>query len=147
MTRGGEVMEIQGYDMPDDLYYEENHFWVKEEGDLVVMGMDDFAQKMAGEIVYVQLPDEGKALKVGKKFAKIESGKWLGKVFAPVNGELAAVNEALETNPGLINEDCYGKGWMYKIKADDKGELANLIRGPEAVEKWVLADIEKYSKE
>jgi glycine cleavage system H protein len=140
-------MEIQGYDMPDDLYYEENHFWVKEEGDLVVMGMDDFAQKMAGEIVYVQLPDEGKALKVGKKFAKIESGKWLGKVFAPVNGELAAVNEALETNPGLINEDCYGKGWMYKIKADDKGELANLIRGPEAVEKWVLADIEKYSKE
>jgi len=140
-------MEIQGYDMPDDLYYEENHFWVKEDGDLVVMGMDDFAQKMAGEIVYVQLPDEGKALKVGKKFAKIESGKWLGKVFAPVNGELAAVNEALETNPGLINEDCYGKGWMYKIKADDKGELANLIRGPEAVEKWVLADIEKYSKE
>lgn len=140
-------MEIQGYDMPDDLYYEENHFWVKEEGDLVVMGMDDFAQKMAGEIVYVQLPDEGKALKVGKKFAKIESGKWLGKVFAPVNGELAAVNEALETNPGLINEDCYGKGWMYKIKADDKGELDNLIRGPEAVEKWVLADIERYAKE
>ena len=139
-------MDIQGYDMPDDLYYEENHFWVKEDGDLLVMGMDDFAQKMAGEIVYVQLPDEGKALKVGKKFAKIESGKWLGKVFAPVNGELAAVNEELEMNPGLINEDCYGKGGMFKIKPDDKGELDNLIRGPEAVEKWVLADIEKYAE-
>jgi glycine cleavage system H protein len=112
-------MEIQGYNLPDDLHYEKNHFWVKEEGDLLVMGMTDFAQKMAGEVVYVQLPDEGKKLKLGKKFAKIESGKWLGKVFAPVNGELAAVNEALEENPGLINEDCYGKGWLYKIKPAD----------------------------
>jgi glycine cleavage system H protein len=140
-------MEIQGYNMPDDLYYEENHFWVREEGDMVVMGMDDFAQKMAGEIVYVQLPDEGKGLTLGKRFAKIESGKWLGKVHAPVSGELAAVNEELETNPGLINEDCYGKGWLYKIKPSDKGELNKLIRGAEAVEKWVLADIERYSKE
>ena len=140
-------MEIQGYQMPDDLHYEENHFWVKAEGDLLVMGMDDFAQKMAGEIVYVQLPEEGKALKIGKKFAKIESGKWLGKVYAPVNGELAAVNEEIETNPGLINEDCYGKGWLYKIKPQDMGELENLIHGPAAVEKWVLADIEKYAAE
>jgi glycine cleavage system H protein len=139
-------MDIQGYDMPDELHYEENHFWVKEEGDLFVMGMDDFAQKMAGEIVYVQLPEEGKSLSTGKKFAKIESGKWLGKVFAPVNGELTAVNEELETNPGLINADCYGKGWLYKIKPADKSEINNLIHGPDAVEKWVLADIEKYKK-
>jgi glycine cleavage system H protein len=139
-------MDVQGYNMPDELYYEENHFWVKEDGDLLVMGMDDFAQKMAGEIVYVQLPEEGKALSVGKKFAKIESGKWLGKVFAPVNGELSAVNEELETNPGLINADCYGKGWLYKIKPSDKNELQNLIHGPDAVEKWVLGDIEKYKK-
>ena len=140
-------MEIQGYNMPEELHYEENHFWVKEEGDLLVMGMDDFAQKMAGEIVYVQLPDEGKILKMGKKFAKMESGKWLGKVYAPVNGELEAVNEELETNPGLINDDCYGEGWMYKIKSSDKGELDNLIRGTEAVEKWLMEDIEKYAKE
>lgn len=140
-------MESQGYNMPEELYYEENHFWVKEEGDSLVMGMDDFAQKMAGEIVYVQLPDEGKILKIGKKFAKLESGKWLGKVYAPVNGELEAVNEELETNPGLINDDCYGEGWMYKIKPSDKGELDNLIRGTEAIEKWLLEDIEKYAEE
>ena len=139
-------MEIQGYNMPDELYYEENHFWVKEEGDVFVMGMTDFAQKMAGEIVYVQLPDEGKSLSAGKKFAKIESGKWLGKVFAPVSGELAAVNEDLETDPGLINEDCYGKGWLYKIKPNDRNEITNLIHGPDAVEKWMLAEIEKYKK-
>ncbi len=140
-------MQIQEYNMPDELYYEENHFWAKLDGDVVVMGMDDFAQKMAGEIVYVQLPDEGKKLKAGKKFAKLESGKWLGKVFAPVSGELAAVNEELETNPGLINEDCYGKGWMFKITPDDVSEMQKLIYGPEAVEKWLLAEIEKYAEE
>jgi glycine cleavage system H protein len=140
-------MEIQGYNMPEDLYYEENHFWVKVDGDVLVMGMDDFAQAMAGELVYVQLPDEGKTLKVGKKFAKLESGKWLGKVYAPVNGTLVAVNEELEINPGLINDDCYGKGWMYKIQPNDMGELENLIKGQEAIEKWLLADIEKYAQE
>jgi len=140
-------MEIQGYNMPDELYYEENHFWVRDDGDVLAMGMDDFAQKMAKDIVYVQLPDEGKRLKAGKKFAKLESGKWLGKVFAPVNGELVAVNEELETDPGLINEDCYGKGWMYKIRPDDKDELNNLIHGAEAVEKWIPAEIEKYKEE
>ena len=140
-------MQIENYNMPDDLYYEENHFWIRDDGDFLVMGMDDFAQVMAGEIVYVQLPDEGKILKAGKKFAKIESGKWLGKAFAPVNGELVGVNEELEENPGLINDDSYGKGWMYKIRPDDKGELDNLIKGQEAVEKWLLADIEKYAQE
>ena len=140
-------MEIQGYNLPDDLHYEENHFWVKEEGDVMVMGMDDFARQMAGEIVYVQLPNEGKKLTQGKKFAKMESGKWLGKVYSPMSGELVEVNEELETSPELINEDCYGKGWIFKIKPDDKNELDNLIHGPEAVEKWILADIEKYSEE
>ena len=76
-------MKIEQYNMPEDLYYEENHFWVKEEGDLLVMGMDDFAQTMAGEVVYVQLPDDGKKLKLGKKFAKIESGNGWGKSMHP----------------------------------------------------------------
>jgi len=140
-------MKIEQYELPDELYYEEHHFWVKDEGDLLVMGMDDFAQVMAGEIVYVQLPDEGKKLKAGKKFAKLESGKWLGKVYAPVNGELVGVNEELETNPGLINDDCYGKGWIYKIKADDKSELDNLLHSSDEVEKWLLEEIEKYAEE
>lgn len=140
-------MEIQGYNLPDDLYYEKNHYWVRVEGELLVMGMDDFAQKMAGDVVYVQLPSGGKRLVAGKKFAKVESGKWLGKVYAPVNGELAQANEKLEEDATLINEDCYGEGWMFKIKPDDMGELDNLIHGAEAVEKWLLEDIEKYKEE
>jgi glycine cleavage system H protein len=74
----------------------------------------------------------------------VESGKWLGKVYAPVNGELVESNEELETNTNVINEDCYGAGWIYKIKPDDMGELDSLIHGTEAIEKWILADIEKY---
>ena len=140
-------MEIEGYLMPDDLYYEENHYWVKVGGDVLVMGMDDFAQQMAGEIIYVQLPFEGKKLKKGKKFAQVESGKWLGKVYAPVNGELVEANEALEANATRINEDCYGEGWMFKVKPDDMTEVEGLLHGPEAVGKWLKADIEKYASE
>lgn len=140
-------MEIEGYYLPDDLYYEKNHFWVKKEGDILTMGMTDFAHQLAGDIVYIQLPFEGKRLKLGKKFAKIESGKWLGKVYAPVNGELVESNAALETEPGLINADCYGRGWMYKIRPDDMEEVENLIFGREAVEQWMKEDIVKYQKD
>jgi glycine cleavage system H protein len=139
-------MDIQGYNMPEDLYYEKNHFWVKAEGDLLVMGMDEFAIQMAGEIVYVQLPAEGKKLVAGKKFAKIESGKWLGKVYAPVDGELVESNEALEENATIINEDCYGTGWMFKIKPDNMRDIDNLIHDPKDIEAWVLEDIEKYKE-
>ena len=137
-------MEIQGYNMPEDLHYEQNHFWVKPEGDLLIMGLDDFGRQMAGDIVFIQLPPEGKRVKAGKSFAKMESGKWLGKIFAPVEGELVEVNEKLELNPILINEDCYGEGWMYKIRPDNMDDLKNLIHGADAVEKWVLTDIEKH---
>ncbi len=137
-------MEIEGYNMPEELYYEKNHYWVKKQGDMLIMGMDDFAQKMAGEIVFVQLPFEGKKLKKGKKFAKVESGKWLGKIFAPVNGEIVSSNEELEINAMLINEDCYNKGWMYKIRPNNMDEVEDLIHDHEAVEKWLLADIEKH---
>ena len=107
-------MEIDGFNMPEDLYYEPNHFWVKMEGDVAIMGMDDFAQKLAGEVVYVGLPPEGKKLKQFKNFAKVESGKWLGKVYAPLSGELVAVNEDLELKAKLINEDCYGQAGCTK---------------------------------
>jgi glycine cleavage system H protein len=137
-------MDVEGYNMPEDLYYEKDHYWVKEDGDLLRMGMDDFAQRLAGKIVFVQLPEPGKALEAGKRFAKVESGKWLGKINAPVSGELAEVNEALEDNPGLINEDCYGAGWMYKIRPDNKADVANLIHGAEAIRAWLVADIAQF---
>jgi glycine cleavage system H protein len=140
-------MEIREFNMPDDLYYDENHCWIRPEGEIMVMGMDHFAQKLAGEVVYVQLPADGKVLKAGKKFAKVESGKWLGKIFAPFDGEIDSVNEELEMEPGLINADCYGKGWMYKIKPKGTPDLGHLYHGPQAVEKWMLTEFEKYKEE
>jgi len=137
-------MEIDGYHLPDDLYYEKNHFWVRKDGDVLIMGMTDFAQQLAGDVVYVQLPFEGKRLKEGKKFAKVESGKWLGKVYAPVNGELLESNTELEAEPGLINTDCYGKGWMYRIRPDDMTSISNLIFGESAVESWMREEIAKH---
>jgi glycine cleavage system H protein len=140
-------MEIQGYSMPDDLYYDQYHFWVRVEGDLLVMGLNDFAEKLAGQIVYVQLPFEGKALQAGKKFAKLESGKWLGTVYSPVDGEIESTNQDLEANPSLINQDCYGKGWLFKIRPKDIKQVEKLIHGREAVEPWLLADIQKYKQD
>jgi glycine cleavage system H protein len=140
-------MQIQGYDMPDDLYYDEHHFWVKPEGDILVMGMDDFARQLAGQIVYVQLPFDGKALQSGKKFARVESGKWLGTAYSPVDGTIEASNQDLEADPSLINQDCYGKGWMYKIRPKDMGQIRKLIHGPEAVEPWLIEDIKKYKQD
>ena len=137
-------MQIIDYNMPAELYYESNHFWLRKDGDLFVMGLDDFGQQMAGDIVFIQLPPEGKKLKAGKSFAKMESGKWLGKIYAPVNAELIEINEELEMDPTVINGDCYGEGWMYKIKPDNTDDINNLIHGAEAIEKWLIAEIEKY---
>lgn len=140
-------MDISGYNMPDELYYDEHHFWVREEGDLLVMGMNAFAEKLAGQIVFVQLPFEGKSVTAGKKFAKVESGKWLGTVYSPVDGEIAETNQELEANPALINQDCYGEGWMYKIRPTDKSGLSKLIHGGrDVLEPWLTADIQKYAK-
>jgi glycine cleavage system H protein len=110
------------------------------------MGMNDYAQKMAGIIVYVGLPPEGKKLVQGKSFTKIESGKWLGKVFAMMSGELVAVNEELEKTANWINEDCYGKGWMFKIKPDNMDEIKNLMTDPAVIQEWLKTEIAEHGK-
>jgi glycine cleavage system H protein len=138
-------MEIQGYQIPEELYYGEDHAWVRPEGDIAVIGIDDFAQKLAGEIVYVQLPEEGKVFRKGKRLAKLESGKWLGKILSPVTGELIAVNEDLEMNPALINEDCYGKGWIFHIRMENPDELGELLHDPAAIQQWMEAEIAEHA--
>lgn len=141
-------MEIAGYNMPEELYYDQYHFWTRVDGDELVIGMDDFAEKLAGQIVFVQLPFVGKAVTAGKKFAKVESGKWLGPVYSPADGEITAVNEELEANPTLINADCYGKGWMYRIKPADKSQINTLIHGgKDVLEAWLQEDIKKFKKD
>lgn len=140
-------MNIKGYEFPDDLYYDQNHFWAKVDGDVVIMGTTDLTQKLAGEITFVDVPEEGDDVTAGKPFGSIESGKWVGRVYAPVSGEIAEGNEDLDDEPELINEDCYGKGWIAKIAPSNlDGDLAGLMQG-DAYKTWVEAEIAKLDEE
>jgi glycine cleavage system H protein len=140
-------MEVGGYNFPDDLYYDSNHFWARVEDGLVVMGTTDLTQRLAGEITFVDVPEEDDEVTKGKPFGSIESGKWVGRVYAPVSGEVAEGNEELEDEPELINEDCYGAGWICKIKPSDlDAELADLMQG-QAFADWVALEIEKVEKD
>lgn len=122
-------MEIEGYVFPDDLWYDKNHFWGRLEGDTVVMGTTDFAQKLAGDIGYVEMPEEGQKVTQGKPIGSIESGKWVGRIYAAFSGKVTAVNEALEDEPELINSSPYEKGWICKIAPEDpEGEKQNLMQ-------------------
>jgi len=140
-------MRIKDYQFPDELYYDRNHYWAKVEGGLVVMGTTDLARKLAGEITFVDVPAKGDVLKQGKPFGSIESGKWVGRIYAVVSGAVAKGNQDLEDEPELINTDCYGKGWIVRIKPDDpEAELKNLLTGA-AYQQWVAAEIARLEKE
>ena len=121
---------IKGYDMPDELYYHEEHSWARVEGNRVTVGMDDMFQKEAGDIVFVDLPEEEDEVEQGEVCGKIQSRKWIGKLCAPVSGEIVEINEDLEDDTSLVNQDSYGKGWILVIEATDlENELSNLMHG------------------
>ena len=138
---------IKGYDMPDDLYYHEEHSWARVDGTKVTVGMTDFFQKEAGDIVFVDLPEEEDEVTQGEVCGKIQSRKWIGKLVAPVSGEIAELNEDLEDDTGLINSDPYDKGWILVIEASDlESDLANLIHG-EAVVAFIEKEIQRAEEE
>jgi len=139
-------MEIEGYLLPDELYYHKEHFWAKVEGTTVTVGTTDFAQKLAGQIVFVELPSTGKAVEQGKPCGSMESGKWVGRIYAPISGKVEASNQDLEDSPEFINESPYEKGWMFKISASNLQEdLKNLMKG-NAVEPFIKSEIERIKK-
>ena len=138
------MAQIKGYNFPDELYYHKEHSWVKVEDDATVtVGMNDFFQKAAGDITYVDLPFEGDAVEAGEVCGKVQSSKWIGKLVAPVSGEIAAINEKLDSDSTLINKDAYGEGWIVKINPSNlEGDLANLMKG-DAVTPWLEQEIKK----
>ncbi len=140
-------MKVKDYNFPDELYYDNNHFWARVEGEVVVMGTTDLTQKMAGEITFVDVPEADDEVTHGKPFGSIESGKWVGRVYAPVSGTIAEGNEDLEDEPELINQDCYGKGWICKITPNDlDADLKQLMQGKTYAE-WVEKEIVKTAAE
>lgn len=138
---------IGEYEFPDDLYYTEQHVWSRVEGDIVTIGLSSFGQALAGDIVFVEIPLVGRKIDKGEAFMSMESGKWVGRVKAPVNGEITEANEELEWESTLVNEDPYGEGWLVKIKASDLGDLEELYRpGSPEFDAHIAAEREKYNK-
>ncbi len=110
-----------------DLRYTKEHEWVRVEGDVAVVGITDYAQEQLGDVVYVELPEVGRAAIQFQEAAVIESVKAASEIYAPVSGEVIEVNEALAEDPAAVNSDPTGAGWIFKLNVKDAGELDRLM--------------------
>ena len=124
--------------VPGDLRYTKDHEWVRVEGDEAVVGITQYAADQLGDIVFVELPDLGRALVQHATFGVVESVKAVSDLFAPVGGEVAAANGDLALTPEVVNSDPYGAGWMLKLKIADAGQLDDLLDG-EAYDELIAA--------
>jgi len=109
--------------VPEELQYTRSHEWVRTEDDTATIGITDYAQEELGDIVYVELPEEGATFDAGDSFGSVESVKAVSDLYTPVGGEVVEANEALGDNPEKINEDPYGDGWIVKLRVSDEGDL------------------------
>jgi glycine cleavage system H protein len=113
--------------VPSDLKYTKTHEWVRLEGDVATVGITDFAQSELGDIVYVDLPNVGRALNHGDSFGTVESVKTVSDVYAPISGEVIEINDALGAQSELMNSDPYGKGYLVKIRFSDPNATSELL--------------------
>lgn len=114
--------------VPDELLYTEQHEWVKLEGDTATIGISEHAQQQLGDITFVELPEVGDKLTAGGEACALESTKAAASIYAPADGEVTEVNEALEDDPAAVNSDPYGSGWIYKMKCSDASQLEKLMK-------------------
>ncbi|MCX7014836.1 MAG: glycine cleavage system protein H [Candidatus Sumerlaeota bacterium] len=143
------MAELLGYNYPDELYYHREHAWVKLEDDgTLTVGMTDFSQESAGEIAYMDMPMEGDEVEQNGTLAKIQTAKWVGKLQAPVSGEVIEINPDVEDEPELVNEDAFAN-WICKMKPSNwDGEKGALLRtGTPEIEEWLKGEIARVEKE
>ena len=113
--------------IPEELKYTKDHEWVRIEGDQIVIGVTDFAQKELGDIVYVDVDTEGDTVEKEEVFGSVEAVKTVSDLLMPITGEVVSFNEALEDDPEMVNTDPYGDGWMIKVAVSDPSELDALL--------------------
>jgi glycine cleavage system H protein len=138
-------MDIDRYRFPDDLLYDREHNWARIDGNVAIIGLTDFGQDLAGEIVYAEVPRVGREITAGEPFMSLESGKWVGRVKAIVSGSITEANEEIEWESTIINEDPYGEGWFAKVEI--AGEPEGLLKtGDPEFAAFIAAEREKYDK-
>ncbi|MGD6933163.1 MAG: glycine cleavage system protein GcvH [Candidatus Bathyarchaeia archaeon] len=129
------MVKVEGYDVPEGLYYSKDFAWLKVEDDKIRVGITDYAQKALREIVYAELPDADTEVKQNEPYGTLESVKAVSDLVAPASGVIVEVNEEVLSKPETLNEDPYGKAWLLIIKPSDlQAELANLMNFNQAVE-------------
>ena len=120
--------------IPDDLQYTKSHEWVRIEDGTATIGITDHAQDELGDIVFVELPDEGATFDAGESFGTVESVKAVSDLYTPVDGEVVEVNSTLEDAPEKINDDPYGEGWIVKLRTTDEADLLSPVEYEKVVE-------------
>ncbi|MCS7385680.1 MAG: glycine cleavage system protein GcvH [Candidatus Methanomethylicota archaeon] len=137
-------MKVNDYEVREELYYTKEHEWAKIEGELVRIGITDYAQKQLRDIVYVELPEVGKKISKMGVLGTVESVKAVSEVYSPLSGEVVEVNEELENSPELINQDPYGEGWIAVLKPSNlEEELKDLMKADEYAE-YLKKEVEEH---
>ena len=124
------MKELKDLNFPDDVKYTKDHEWAKKEGDLITIGIDDYAQDQLGEIVFVELPGIGDSFSKGDEFGSVESVKAVSEIYIPVSGEVVEINSSLEDAPELVNQSCYTDGWLIRVKPAQASEFDGLMDKP-----------------
>ncbi|MDF1532652.1 MAG: glycine cleavage system protein H [Methanosarcinales archaeon] len=138
------MVEIEGYEMPDELYYTKDHTWARVEDDgTVIVGIDAYGGTAAGEIEFIDLPLEDDEFHAGEAFGSMESAKWVGGLIMPTSGKVIEVNSDIEDNLEKLADDPYGEGWMIKVTPFNlEADMAGLYHGDALVE-WFTKDLEE----
>ena len=113
--------------VPADLRYSSDHEWIRQDGNVVTIGITEYAQDSLGDVVFVEVPEQGTTVVLGDSFTEVESTKSVSDIYAPVSGVISAVNEALDDRPELLNSDPYGEGWICSIQYSDAAQLDALM--------------------
>lgn len=122
---------MANFTIPSELMYTKDHEWAQVDENVISVGITEYAQDALGEVVYVELPEEGQKVTQGEPFGVVESVKAVSDLYAPISGTVVEVNESLLDQPGSVNDDPYGNGWLIKIEMDSEKELASLIPATE----------------
>jgi glycine cleavage system H protein len=122
------MKEINELELPENVRYSDDHEWARQEGDLIKMGISDYAQDQLGDIIFVELPEIGKKFEKGEECGTVESVKTVSEIYMPVGGEIEATNQNLAEHPEMVNNEPYTGGWMIQIKPNDPGEIDLLMK-------------------